>query len=57
MDIEALIEQIENTDWLSQAEHILAIFQLQIEWETIPAAQRTNRATYFLEQCKACKLK
>ena len=31
--------------------------QLQSEWETIPAAQRTNRATYFLEQCKACKLK
>lgn len=31
--------------------------QLQNEWKTIPAGQRTERATYFLEQCKACKLK
>jgi CheY-like chemotaxis protein len=31
--------------------------QLQSEWETIPLGQRTERATYFLEQCKACKLK
>lgn len=31
--------------------------QLQSEWTTIPAGQRTERATYFLEQCKACKLK
>ena len=39
MDIEALIEQIENTDWLSQAEHILAIFQLQIEWDWLPTSR------------------
>lgn len=31
--------------------------QLQNEWKTIPAGQRTERATNFLEQCKACKLK
>ncbi|MBY0419515.1 MAG: response regulator [Pararheinheimera sp.] len=31
--------------------------QLQTEWKTIPAEQRIERATYFLEQCKACKLK
>ncbi|CAI3801617.1 response regulator [Rheinheimera sp. MM224] len=31
--------------------------QLQNEWKTIPAEQRTERAIYFLEQCKACKLK
>jgi len=31
--------------------------QLQSEWKTIPAGQKTKRATYFLEQCKACKLK
>lgn len=31
--------------------------QLQKEWKTIPAGQRTERAIYFLEQCKACKLK
>lgn len=31
--------------------------QLQSEWKTIPFGQRTERATYFLEQCKACKLK
>jgi CheY-like chemotaxis protein len=31
--------------------------QLQKEWKAIPARQRTERATYFLEQCKACKLK
>lgn len=31
--------------------------QLQNEWKTIPAGQKTERATYFLEQCKACKLK
>lgn len=31
--------------------------QLQQEWKSIPVKQRTERATYFLEQCKACKLK
>jgi CheY-like chemotaxis protein len=31
--------------------------QLQSEWKTIPAGQRKERATNFLEQCKACKLK
>ena len=31
--------------------------QLQSEWKTIPAEQRTERAIYFLEQYKACKLK
>lgn len=39
MDIKALIEQIENTDWLSQAEHILAISQLQIEWDWLPSSR------------------
>ena len=39
MNIEALIEQIENTDWLSQAEHILEIFQLQIEWDWLPSSR------------------
>lgn len=31
--------------------------QLQSEWKTIPAGQRKERATNFLEQCKACKQK
>lgn len=31
--------------------------QLQGEWETILAEQTAERAAYFLEQCKACKLK
>lgn len=31
--------------------------QLQSEWQSIPAEQKKQRATYFLEQCKACKLK
>jgi len=31
--------------------------QLQTEWNSIPTEQRTERATYFLEQCTACKLK
>lgn len=31
--------------------------QLQNEWKTIPTGQREERAIYFLEQCKACKLK
>lgn len=31
--------------------------QLQSEWHSIPAEQRKQRAAYFLEQCKACKLK
>lgn len=31
--------------------------QLQSEWQTIPAEQKTKRATYFLEQCTACKPK
>lgn len=39
MNIEALIEQIENTNWLSQAEHILEIFQLQIEWDWLPSSR------------------
>lgn len=39
MNIEALIEQIENTDWLSQAEHILEIFQLQMEWDWLPSSR------------------
>ena len=31
--------------------------QLQGEWPTIRAEQKKERAIYFLEQCKACKLK
>jgi CheY-like chemotaxis protein len=31
--------------------------QLQGEWPTIPVKQQKQRAIYFLEQCKACKLK
>ncbi|MFB2683099.1 hypothetical protein [Shewanella mangrovisoli] len=39
MNIETLIEQIENTDWLSQAEHILALSQLQFEWDWLPTSR------------------
>lgn len=31
--------------------------QLQSEWQSIPAEQKKQRANYFLEQCKACKLR
>lgn len=30
---------------------------LQHEWKSLSAAQRAERATHFLEQCKECKLK
>lgn len=39
MNIETLIEQIENTNWLSQAEHILALSQLQFEWDWLPTSR------------------
>ncbi|MFB2654386.1 hypothetical protein [Shewanella seohaensis] len=49
MNIETLIEQIENTDWLSQAKHILTLSQLQIEWDWLPTSRDQSNpfvATY-----------
>ncbi len=58
IDFMAIVHQLKG----SAASFDLALLgqltdQLQKEWKTIPAGQRTERATYFLEQCKACKLK
>lgn len=58
IDFMAIVHQLKG----SAASFDLAVLgqlanQLQSEWQTIPAEQKTKRATYFLELCTACKPK
>jgi CheY-like chemotaxis protein len=54
----AIVHQFKGSAGCFGLENISELaHQFQTSWNTIPAEQKLPRATWFLEQCKACKLR
>ncbi|MDF3126358.1 response regulator [Rheinheimera sp. 1928-s] len=54
----AIVHQFKGSAGSFGLDHISELaHQFQTSWNTLPTEQKLPRATWFLEQCKACKLK